>query len=64
MLVYIVMDIDEWNDRVELEGVFSTREKAEECIADLLEEMTESLRKEKKKIVLKSWNGNWMLDIL
>lgn len=48
MLVYIVMDIDEWNDRVELEGVFSTREKAKECIADLLEEMTESLRKEKE----------------
>ena len=48
MLVYIVMDIDEWNDRVELEGVFSTKEKAEECIADLLEEMTESLRKEKE----------------
>ena len=48
MLVYIVMDVDEWNDRVELEGVFSTREKAEECIADLLEEMTEWLRKEKE----------------
>lgn len=27
MLVYIVMDVDEWNDRVELEGVFSTKEK-------------------------------------
>ena len=48
MLVYIVMDVDEWNDRVKLEGVFSTREKAEECIADLLEEMTDSLRKEKE----------------
>lgn len=48
MLVYIVMDVDKWNDRVELEGVFSTREKAEECIADLLEEMTGSLRKEKE----------------
>lgn len=48
MLVYIVMDINNWNDRVELEGVFSTREKAEECIADLLEEMTDSLRKEKE----------------
>lgn len=48
MLVYIVMDVDKWNDRVELEGVFSTREKAEECIADLLDEMSESLRKEKE----------------
>ena len=48
MLVYIVMDVDEWNDHVELEGVFSTREKAEECITDLLEEMTESLRKGKE----------------
>ena len=48
MLVYIVIDVDEWNDHVELEGAFSTREKAEECIADLLEEMTESLRKEKE----------------
>lgn len=48
MLVYIVMDVDEWNDHAELEGVFSTREEAEECIADLLEEMTESLRKEKE----------------
>lgn len=47
MLVYIVMDINNWNDRVELEGVFSTREKAEACIADLLDEMSESLRKEK-----------------
>ena len=48
MLVYIVMDVDKWNDRVELEGVFGTREKAEECIADLLDEMSESLRKEKE----------------
>lgn len=48
MLVYIVMNVDEWNDHVELEGVFSTREKAEECIADLLDEMSESLRKEKE----------------
>lgn len=48
MLVYIVMDVDEWNDHVELEGVFSTREKAEACIADLLDEMSESLRKEKE----------------
>lgn len=48
MLVYIVIDIDEWYDCVELEGVFSTREKAEACIADLLDDMSESLRKEKE----------------
>lgn len=48
MLVYILMDINEWNDRVELEGVFSTKEKAEERKADILDEMSESRRKEKE----------------
>lgn len=35
MLVYIVMNIDEWNDRVELEGVFSTREKKQKSASQI-----------------------------
>ena len=38
MLVYIVMNVDVWNDHVELEGVFSTKEK-EDCFIILEREL-------------------------
>lgn len=48
MTVYIVTHRNPWNDAYSIEGVFSTRKKAKNCITDILDDMSPSLRKEEE----------------
>lgn len=48
MTVYIVTHKNPWNNAYSIEGVFSTRKKARDCINDILDAMSPSLRDEEE----------------
>lgn len=48
MTVYIVTHRNPWNNAYSIEGVFSTRKKARDCINDILDAMSPSLRDEEE----------------
>ena len=48
MTVYIVTHRNPWNNAYSIEGVFSTRKKARNCINDILDAMSPSLREDEE----------------